>query len=60
MKKLELYVDTSVWNMAFDEHVPDRMNPTQIFFQQAKAGEFVLHISGAVLQEIDSAPKCFS
>lgn len=54
---VRIYIDTSVWNTVFDEHVPDMQAQTVDFFRrvrtEARAHGF---LSDVVLQELGSAP----
>ena len=56
MKKLNLYVDTSVWNFYFAEDAPDKKKATIEFFDEVVAEGLVnVFISGAVIKEISNA-----
>jgi len=56
MKKLNLYVDTSVWNFYFAEDSPDKQKATVEFFEEVVAEELVnIFISAAVIKEISNA-----
>lgn len=62
MKKLRLYLDTSVVNFLFAEDAPEKMSATLRFFERhVKTGEYATFISHVVLDEInrtrDSAQK---
>jgi predicted nucleic acid-binding protein len=58
MATVGVYVDTSVWNAAFDEHVPNIKAQTVRFFERLRdrtsAHPF---LSDVVLQELGNAPS---
>jgi predicted nucleic acid-binding protein len=55
MRKLSVYVETSVWSQAFAEDVPDIRKATEQFFAEARDGKNDLFISVVVLREIARA-----
>ena len=57
MVGLELYIDSSVWNCYFNDHVPDLQAQTREFFERVgAAGHVQLNVSDVVLQELGNAP----
>ena len=56
MKKLKLYVETSVWNFIFAEDAPEMKEITKTFFALIKEGTYEVYASDVVLDEIDRAP----
>jgi len=52
MKKLKLYLDTTVWNFPFAADAPERQAITIEFFKQVKWGRFEVFASEAVRAEI--------
>ena len=57
MKKLKLYLDTSVLNFLFAEDAPDFKKITIDFFDNYVAkGEYDVFISDVVIKEIEKAP----
>jgi hypothetical protein len=57
MADLSLYIDSSVWNCCFNEHVPDLQAQTRAFFDRVRAeSEIRVHLSDVVLQELANAP----
>lgn len=52
MKKLRLYLETSVWNFLFAEDTPDLKKVTSDFFTEVKAGKYEIYISELVTTEI--------
>jgi len=57
MKKLKLYLDTSVLNFLFAEDAPDFKNVTVDFFENYVAkGKYDVYISDVVIREIEKAP----
>ena len=51
MKKLTIYLDTSVFSAYFDERMPSRMNLTQDFWKYTT--DYDKYISNVVLEELD-------
>lgn len=59
MRTLSIYVDSSVWNVAFDAHAPQLQSQTLEFFRDAKTSTETLaqcFISDVVLVELGHAP----
>jgi predicted nucleic acid-binding protein len=56
MKKLKLYIDTSVWNFLFDDDAPDKKITTEQFFKEIETGKYEVFISEIVTVEIGDAP----
>jgi predicted nucleic acid-binding protein len=54
MKKLKLYLETSVWNFYFAEDAPEKRQITWQFFNQLD--DYDLFVSEVVFQEIEQAP----
>ena len=57
MKKLKLYIETSVWNFLFADDAPDKKQDTIRFFEEIRSGEYELFISGLVIAEIERAQE---
>jgi len=57
MKRPSLYLDTTVWNFAFAEDVPDYKKATLDFFEKVRAGAFDVYFSDAVNRELKDAPQ---
>ncbi len=57
MKKLKLYLETSVWNFLFAEDAPDKRAATELFFHEIEKGKHVIFISNTVIQEIQRASQ---
>ncbi len=57
MKKLKLYIETSVWNFLFAEDIPDKYAATKAFFLQVESGRYDIFISEVVIAEIETAPE---
>ena len=53
MKKLKLYIETSVWNFLLADDTPDLQDFTLKFFKEIKAGEYDIYISDLVITEIN-------
>jgi len=54
MKNVRTYIDTSVFGGVFDEEFE---SPSKTFFDQIKAGQFILVTSAVVQEEINPAPQ---
>ena len=57
MKKLKLYLDTTVWNFSFADDAPEYQAETLAFFQKVRMGLFDIFYSEAVEREVLAAPK---
>ena len=57
MRKLSIYVETSVWSQAFAEDAPDIRKATEQFFTEARTGIYELFVSDVVMGEINRAPE---
>jgi predicted nucleic acid-binding protein len=55
MKKVRVYIETSVWSFAFAEDVPEYRADTIVFFDLCRRGLFEPYVSNAVLTEIGFA-----
>lgn len=55
MKKLKLYLDTTVWNFAFVTDSPEHREETLEFFQKVRLGLFELFYSDVVEREVIAA-----
>lgn len=55
MRKLKLYLETSVWNFLFADDAPEKMRVTKQFFEEIDKGKYEVYISNIVLAEIDRA-----
>jgi len=51
MKKLKLYLETSVWNFLFADDSPEKRDSTIEFFKLIKKGVYEIYISEIVLRE---------
>ncbi len=56
MKKLKLYLETSVWSFYFTEDSPEKMLDTKILFEQIESGYYEIFISPIVTLEVNK-PK---
>lgn len=57
MKKLSLYLETSVWNFFFAEDAPEKQSVTLAFFNQVRLNHYDIFISEIVFREIDRASE---
>jgi len=57
MKRLKLYLETSVWNFLFAEDAPEKHASTEIFFAEVETGRYDIYISEVVMAEFEDAPK---
>lgn len=55
MKKLKLYLETSVWSYYYAEDVQDKMESTRVFLEIVKPGNYDIYISNFVYGEINEA-----
>ena len=55
MKKLKLYLDTSVISHLFADDTPEKMDDTNRFWDDVAAGEYEIYISSVVTDELE---KC--
>jgi len=53
MKKLKLYLDTSVFNFVFATDAPEKRDKTFLFFKEVEEGEYEIYISDLVITEIE-------
>lgn len=53
MKKLRIYADTSVFGGCFDDEFSE---DSKAFFNDIKAGKFILTVSPTILRELNNAP----
>lgn len=57
MRRLKLYLETSVWNFYFADDAPEKRDITIQFFQQIAEGHYEIFISDIVLEEIARASE---
>lgn len=57
MRRLKLYLDTSVWNFYHADDAPEKMEITQQFFTNLKKGNFQIYSSSVVIREIENASE---
>jgi predicted nucleic acid-binding protein len=57
LRKLRLYLETSIWNFYFADDSPEKRDITQEFFKNVKEGKYDIFISQTVLNEIDRADE---
>lgn len=57
MKKLKIYLDTSVLNFVYAEDVPDKMMVTKKFFREIKRKTFHTFISDVVIDEVNKTQE---
>jgi len=55
MKKLKLYLETSVWNFLFEEQGLEKRKWTEFLFDEYRNGRYELFISEVVAEEISRA-----
>ncbi len=54
MKKLKLYLDTTIWNYPFETHSPERTAETLEFFKMVRMGLYEVFYSEMVAREIEA------
>ena len=52
MKKLSLYLETSVWNFIYADDAPEKRDATKLLFKEIREGKFDIYISDLVSVEI--------
>jgi predicted nucleic acid-binding protein len=57
MRKLKLYLDTSVWNFFFADDAPEKRDITKRFFDSIQEDIYEIYISEVVIREINDAPE---
>src|SRR3989338_9013752 len=57
MRKLKLYLDTSVWNFYYADDSPEKMEVTRQFFESLSSGNYEIYSSAVVIREIDNADE---
>jgi len=57
MRKLKLYLDTSVWNFYYADDAPEKMEVTRQFFESLKSGNYEIYSSAVVIREIGNADE---
>jgi len=57
MRKLKLYLETSVWSFFYAEDVPESMDITRRFFDSLPEGSYEIFLSEVVLRELGNAPE---
>ncbi len=57
MKKFQIYVETSVWNLYFDRRAAAFQKATQKFIDGIRRSNYELFISSVVIAEIAQAPQ---
>ncbi|ODS38757.1 MAG: hypothetical protein A7316_07140 [Candidatus Altiarchaeales archaeon WOR_SM1_86-2] len=55
MRKLKLYLETTVWNFVFADDAPEKRDATLKFFEEIGLGKYEIFISDLVFGEIDDA-----
>ena len=56
MRKLKLYIDTSVWNFYFADDAPEKRDVTKDFIDLVREEQYEVFISEVVVKEINNAP----
>lgn len=57
MKRLKLYLETSVWNFYFADDAPEKKVITRQFFERIHEGRYDIYLSEVVFTEISRAPE---
>lgn len=57
MKKLKLYIETSVWNFLFADDATEKRRDTMRFFEEVQSEDYELFISEMVMIEVRKAPE---
>lgn len=56
-KKLVLYLDATIPNYVFNDHVPEKQWASKRLFEEVGQGNFTVLTSPVLFEEIDSAPE---
>ena len=56
MRKLKLYIETSVWGFLLTNDAPEKKAATKKFFDEVESGKYEIFISEIVKAEIRDAP----
>ena len=57
MKRLKIYIETSVWNFLVAEDSADKRKITEKFFEGVSENKYEIFISDYVMDEISEAPE---
>ena|SRR3989338_9434965 len=57
MRKLKLYLDTSVWSFFFADDAPEKRDITKVFFESVSEGSYEIFFSEVVIRELNNAPE---
>ncbi len=57
IKKLSLYLETSVWNFIYADDAPEKREATKQLFKEIKEGRYDIFISEHVVAEIGRTPE---
>lgn len=57
MRKLKLYLETSVWNFYFADDAPEKRDITKVFFDSLREDPYEIFVSEVVIKEINDAPQ---
>lgn len=56
VRKLQLYLETSVWSHLLAEDTPEKKAVTEALFREIEAGKYEVFVSDLVLAEVDETP----
>jgi predicted nucleic acid-binding protein len=57
MKRLKLYLETSVWNFYFADDAPEKRAETLKLFEEIRGGKYEVYLSELAVAEIDQAKE---
>ena len=57
MKKLKLYFDTSIFNFALSDDVPEERDVTLKLLDEVRRGRYEVYISEVVVREVNRASR---
>ena len=57
MRKLKVYLDTSVISYLDQDDAPERMKDTQALWKRFEQGEFEIYLSQVTLKEVGRCPE---
>lgn len=55
MKRLKLYLETSIWNFLIADDASEKRAENERFFEEIKGGKYEIYVSELIIAEIDQA-----
>ena len=57
MRKLKLYLDTSIISHLFADDTPEKMEDTNRFWEEVLKGKYEIYISPVVMDELEGSKR---